>query len=62
MVESDGGLFDEFGDEGELVVEACGLSVADFEFGNDKEDAFAFEIGVAVAEFAEEFDAAHFEV
>ncbi len=62
VVEADGGLLDEFCDEGELFVETGGLSIADFEFGDDEEDALSFEISVAVSECAEEFDTADFEV
>src|SRR6266700_2260519 len=62
MIDADGGLFDDFGGEGQFFIVAGGGAKAAFDFDDGEEDSGLFQVGVAVAEGAEQLDAAHFEI
>lgn len=62
VVDADGRLPGDFGEEGQLLIVAGGGPVAAFHLYNGEEDAGLFEVGVAVADGAEQFDATHLEV
>jgi hypothetical protein len=62
VIDADVGLANDAGEKFEFVVVAGGVFVMDGDLGDGEEHVAGFEVAIADAGLAEEFDAAHFEV